>query len=136
RQVWIITNNQAVRIDPRTNEPGQRIPVNSSISAIAVGGGLVWVAAPQEGVLWRIEPGPDPVSRTIDVGVGVDFVAYGAGAAWTANYVDGHVTRVDPATKKVTDRARIGAAQALAAGEGSAWVSTAGATAAGTLPED
>ena len=40
-----------------------------------------------------------------------------------------------PATNAVTERVRIGAAQALAAGAGSAWVSTAGATAAGTLPE-
>jgi branched-chain amino acid transport system substrate-binding protein len=95
----------------------------------------VWVTAEQEGLLWRIEPGPSPVTRSIDVGVGVTYVAYGAGAVWTANYIDGIVTRVDPATARVTSRARIGAAQALAAGAGSAWVSTAGAAAAGTLPD-
>jgi ABC-type branched-subunit amino acid transport system substrate-binding protein len=137
REVWFLHGNRAVRIDPLTNEPAQRIAIGSpDPSAIAVGGGKVWVAASQEGLLWRIEPGPGPVTRSIDVGVGVDYVAYGAGAVWTANYVDGHVTRVDPETSKVTARARIGAAQALAAGAGSAWVSTAGATAAGTLPED
>jgi ABC-type branched-subunit amino acid transport system substrate-binding protein/DNA-binding beta-propeller fold protein YncE len=137
REVWFLEGNRAVRIDPQTNSTGQRIAVGSpDPSAIAVGGGKVWVAASEEGLLWRIEPGPGPLTRSIDVGVGVDYVAYGAGSAWTANYVDGRVTRVDPETAKVTARARIGAAQALAADAGSAWVSTAGATAAGTLPED
>ena len=73
--------------------------------------------------------------RSIDVGVGVNYVAFGAGAAWAANYVDGTVSRVDPGTTKVTAQSPIGAAQALAAGAGSAWVSTAGGTAAGTLPD-
>ena len=135
-EIWVLDGQAAVRIDPRTNKPGQRVEIGSPVlSAIAVGGGYVWVTAEQDGLLWRIEPGPDPASRSIDVGVGVTYVAYGAGAAWTANYVDGIVTRVDPAKARVTSRTRIGAAQALAAGAGSAWVSTAGATAAGTLPD-
>ena len=135
--VWFLEDNEAVRIDPRTNKTTERIAVGSPApSAIAVGDGTVWVTAPQEGLLWRIEPGPGPVTRSIDVGVGVEYVAYGAGAVWTANYVDGRLTRVDPATAKVTARARIGAAQALAASAGAAWVSTAGAPAAGTLPQN
>ena len=135
-EIWVLDGQAAVRIDPRTNKPGQRVEIGSPVlSAIAVGGGYVWVTAEQDGLLWRIEPGPDPASRSIDVGVGVTYVAYGAGAVWTANYVDGIVTRVDPAKARVTSRTRIGAAQALAAGAGSAWVSTAGAAAAGTLPD-
>jgi ABC-type branched-subunit amino acid transport system substrate-binding protein/DNA-binding beta-propeller fold protein YncE len=135
-EVWAGVGQAAVRIDPQTNKPGQEIEIGSPApSAIAVGGGYVWLTAEQEGLLWRIEPGPDPATRSIDVGVGVTYVAYGAGAVWTANYVDGIVTRVDPAKARVTSRTRIGAAQALAAGAGSAWVSTAGAAAAGTLPD-
>ena len=65
-------------------------------------------------------------TRTIDVGAGVTYLAFGAGAVWTANYVDGTVSRIDPETNTVTARIPIGAAQALAAGAGSAWVSTAG----------
>ena len=99
-----------------------------------MGAGKIWVTAQQEGVVWRIEPGPSPVTSTIDVGVGVTYIAFGAGAVWTANYVDGTVTRIDPDTNHVTARIPIGAAQALAAGAGSAWVSTAGRSRAGTLP--
>jgi ABC-type branched-subunit amino acid transport system substrate-binding protein/DNA-binding beta-propeller fold protein YncE len=134
--VWLMGGSEVRRIDPATNRLGKPIRVGSPApSAIAVGGGSVWVAAEQEGLLWKIEPGPAPVTRSIDVGVGVTYVAYGDGAVWTANYVDGMLTRVDPRTARVTARVRIGAAQSLAAGAGAAWVSTAGATARGTLPE-
>ena len=48
--------------------------------------------------------------------------------------LDGTVARIDPATNAVAAETPIGAVQSLAAGAGSAWVSTAGATRAGTLP--
>ena len=135
--VWFLDGREVIRIDPRTNKPGQRISVGSpSPASIAVGGGMVWVVAEQEGVLWRVEPGPGPVTRSIDVGVGATYVAYGAGAVWTANFRDGRLTRVDPRTGAVEGRTPIGAAQSLAAGAGSAWVSTAGRVAAGPLPAD
>jgi ABC-type branched-subunit amino acid transport system substrate-binding protein/DNA-binding beta-propeller fold protein YncE len=133
--VWVIGGPGVMRIDPRTNRVGERIPIGSqSPSGIAVGGGSVWVTAEEEGLVWRIEPGPDPSTRTIDVGTGVTYIAYGAGAVWTANYIDGVVSRIDPRTNAVTDRIPIGAAQALAAGAGSVWVSTAGGTPDGSLP--
>jgi branched-chain amino acid transport system substrate-binding protein len=134
--VWLLIDDTVVQIDPRTNRLGQRIRIGSpAATAIAVGAGSVWATAEQEGVVWRIDPGPNPVTRTIDVGVGVTYIAFGAGAVWTANYVDGVVTRIDPSTNTVTDRVPVGAAQALAAGPGSAWVSTAGRPSAGGLPE-
>ena len=113
---------------------GRTIPVGASnLMGVAVGGGSVWAAADQEGVVWRIIPERSPVTRTIDVGRGVTFVTFGEGAAWTGNYVDGTVARVDPGTSKVTARASVGAPQALAAGAGSAWVSVAGETTEGAL---
>ena len=78
-------------------------------------------------------PGRDPVSRSIDVGVGVDFLAFDAGAIWTANYSDGTVSRIDSSTNAV-EATPVGAVQGLAAGEGTAWVSTAGATSADGAP--
>jgi ABC-type branched-subunit amino acid transport system substrate-binding protein len=131
--VWALVGNSVVRINPRTNRPGQRIRLTTPApTAIAVGAGKVWVTAEQEGVVWRIEPGPSPVARTIPVGVGVTYIAYGAGALWTANYLDGTVSRIDPVTNDVT-HIPVNAAQALAAGAGSAWVSSAGGAEPGTL---
>ena len=56
------------------------------------------------------------------------------GRVWVGNYLDGTVSRVDPGTNAVVAETPIGAIQSLAAGAGSAWVSTAGTTRAGTLP--
>ena len=55
------------------------------------------------------------------------------GALWAANFLDGTVSRIDAVTNKVT-HIPVDAAQALAAGAGSAWVSSAGGAKPGTLP--
>ena len=72
--------------------------------------------------------------KPIDVGVGVGYIAFGDGAIWTANYMDGTVSRIDPRTNAVTARVPVGPPQALAVGEGSAWVGVAGAAREGALP--
>jgi ABC-type branched-subunit amino acid transport system substrate-binding protein len=136
--VWVIDADDPVAvtpIDPRTNHVGRSIRVGAqNLSAVAVGGGYVWASAEGDGLVWRIEPGRNPITRTIDVGVGVTFLAYEAGAVWAANYSDGTVARIDVRTNEV-EATPVGAVQGLAAGEGSAWVSTAGATLADGLPQ-
>ena len=84
--------------------------------------------------MWRIDPGPHPVTRSIDTGAGVSFITFGDGMVWAANWVDGKVSRIDPHTNAVTATVPIGASQAIAAGEGSVWVSVAGAASNGALP--
>jgi ABC-type branched-subunit amino acid transport system substrate-binding protein/DNA-binding beta-propeller fold protein YncE len=135
--VWFLSweDRSVRRLDPRNNRVAERIPLGSHfLRGIAVGAGSVWVTARDEGLLWRIEPERPPSTRTIDVGVGATYVAFGDGAVWTGNYVDGVVSRIAPRTNRVTARVRVGAAQALAAGAGSAWVGVAGAPGDGTLP--
>jgi ABC-type branched-subunit amino acid transport system substrate-binding protein len=136
--VWFIDADDTVAvtpIDPRTNRVGRPIRVGAqNLSALAVGGGYVWASAQGDGLVWRIEPGRIPITRTIDVGVGVTFLAYDAGAIWAANYSDGTVARIDVRTNEVA-ATPVGAVQGLAAGAGSAWVSTAGATLADGLPQ-
>ena len=133
--VWVISGENTIsQIDPRTNRMRKAIELGSNrLFGIAVGGGAVW-ATSEEGVLWRVEPGPSSIERTIEVGAGVRHVAFGDGAVWVANWNDSTVSRVDPATNQVTARVPVGAAQALAAGAGSAWVSVAGGSRSGVLP--
>jgi YVTN family beta-propeller protein len=133
--VWVISGlNTISRIDPRTNRMRKAIELGSNrLFGIAVGGGAVW-ATSEEGVLWRVEPGQPPIERTIEVGAGVRYVAFGDRAVWVANWNDSTVSRVDPATNQVAARVSVGAAQALAAGAGSAWVSVAGGSRSGVLP--
>ena len=136
--VWFISGDDTLAvtpIDPSTNRVGRPIRVGAqSLSAVAVGGGYVWASAEGDGLVWRIEPGRDPIMRTINVGVGVTFLAYDAGAIWAANYGHGTVSRIDVKTDDV-ESTPVGAVQGLAAGEGSAWVSSAGATWADGLPQ-
>jgi ABC-type branched-subunit amino acid transport system substrate-binding protein/streptogramin lyase/predicted Ser/Thr protein kinase len=133
--VWFVSGNSVTRIDARTNRPGQTIEsLSNELEGIAVGAGSVWATAGVEGLVWRFEPGPNPVARSLDVGAGSGFIAFGEGAVWVANYSDGTVSRIDPGTNKVTSRRPIGPVQALAVGEGAAWVTVAGAARDGTLP--
>ena len=134
--VWVVNENSVTRINARTNRPGQMIQSGSNqLEGIAVGAGSVWATAgAAEGLVWRFEPGPEPTARSIDVGSGAGFIAFGAGAVWVANYSDGTVSRIDPRTNRVTSRISIGPVQALAVGEGVAWVTLAGAARDGTLP--
>jgi ABC-type branched-subunit amino acid transport system substrate-binding protein/predicted Ser/Thr protein kinase len=136
--VWFVdaADTRAVRrINPATNRPGQTVSLGTqNLSAVAVGGGYVWASAEGDGVVWRIEPGRPPVTRTIEVGVGVTFLAHDTGAIWAANYLRGTVSRIEIETSEV-ESSPVGAVQSLAAGLGSAWVSTAGATSADGMPE-
>jgi hypothetical protein len=136
--VWFISadDTRAVtRIDPSTNRLGRKIPVSAqNLSAVAVGAGHVWATAEGDGVVWQIDPGRPPVARDIEVGVGTRFLSFGAGAIWTANYFDGTVSRIDVTTGDV-ESSSVRAVQSLAAGEGSAWVSSAAATSTDGLPQ-
>ena len=129
RSVWVLNSENTVsRINPATNRPTRPIGVAStSLTDIAVGGGAAWVAAPFEGVVWRIDVSPRVVMRTIDVGVGVDHVAFGGGSLWATNSLRGTVLRIDPATNRVTATIAVGnTPRNVAVGEGAIWVTVAG----------
>ena len=135
--VWFVDADRpaVTQIDPRTNRVGQTISTGANVLlGIAVGAGSVWATGENEGLVWRIDPGPHPVTRSIDTGAGVSFITFGDGMVWAANFVDGKVSRIDPHTNAVTATVPIGASQAIAAGEGSVWVSVAGAASNGALP--
>ena len=136
--VWFISGDDTravTRIDPSTNRVGQTIRAGAqNLSGVAVGAGHVWATAEADGVVWRIDPGRPPLLRTFEVGVGARFLSFGAGAIWTANYIDGTVSHIDVETGDV-ESSSVRAVQSLAAGEGSAWVSSAAATAADGLPQ-
>ena len=134
--VWFVDGN-SVRQDRRADEPAgpdDRVRVDRARGhrgrrRLGLGHGRaprVWSGA--------FEPGPDATAQSIDVGSGSGFIAFGAGAVWVANYTDGTVSRIDPRTNRVTSRRPIGPVQALAVGEGAAWVTVAGASRDGTLP--
>jgi DNA-binding SARP family transcriptional activator/ABC-type branched-subunit amino acid transport system substrate-binding protein/streptogramin lyase len=124
--VWALgLDSTLVRLDER----GRPIQVAANtLSAVAVGAGAVWAAAPYDGIVWRIDPEPRLVQRTIDVGKGVTDVAYGLGSVWALNSLRGTLSRIDPRTNRVTATARLGnTPRQLAVGAGGVWASVAGA---------
>ena len=141
--VWALgLDSSLARIDPATASVDKRIRVAANtLSAIAVGAGAVWAAAPYDGTVWRVDPEPRLVQRTIDVGAGVTDVAYGLGSVWALNSLRGTVSRIDPETNRVVKKVALGnTPRQLAVGAGGVWVTVAGAAgapvaAAGELPK-
>ena len=141
--VWTLgLDSSLARIDPATAAVDKRIRVAANtLSAIAVGAGAVWAAAPYDGTVWRVDPEPRVVQRTIDVGTGVTDVAYGLGSVWALNSLRGTVSRIDPETNRVVAKVALGnTPRQIAVGAGGVWVTVAGAAgapvaAAGEVPE-
>jgi branched-chain amino acid transport system substrate-binding protein len=136
--VWVLDGEttEVLRIDPRTNEVGERIELaTEGLTGLALGAGSVWVTDLGQGLLWRIEPGPDPITRSIDVGFGVTAVAFGGGAVWVTNFVEDELIQVDVETNKVVKRIPLaGTPPSVAVDDEITWVSIAGAPRGETLP--
>jgi DNA-binding SARP family transcriptional activator/ABC-type branched-subunit amino acid transport system substrate-binding protein len=116
-----------VRIDPRTNEVAQKIEIAAeSLTAPAVGAGVVWLADPAGGSVWRVDPGPDPLLRQVTLDVGVRSLAFGRGALWATNEVANKVYRIDPGTNRARVVSRTVAPQRVAVGDGAVWVTALG----------
>jgi branched-chain amino acid transport system substrate-binding protein len=131
--VWALgLDSSLARIDPVTASVDKRIRVAANtLSAVAVGAGAVWAAAPYDGTVWRVDPGPRLIQRTIDVGAGVTDVAYGRGSVWALNSLRGTVSRIDPATNRVAATVRLGnTPRQIAVGSAGVWVTVAGAAGA------
>lgn len=120
-----------VKIDARTNEVVDTIPLRDA-GDIAAGGGALWVTSYEgrEGVIRRIDPATDRLVATIPVGRDPINVDFGLDAVWvTLNYsVDppaGAVVRVDAMTNEVIAKIPIdhGWPRDMAIGEGAVWVS-------------
>jgi DNA-binding SARP family transcriptional activator/DNA-binding beta-propeller fold protein YncE len=122
--VWVSSCCSVVtRIHPATNTVAAVL--EGFGGPIAAGLGGVWLAAAEEGLLWRIEPSDrrraNFPTRTIGVGPNPLGVAVGEGSVWVANG-DGTVTRVDPSSYETTT-IEIGRSLAgIAAGDGAVWV--------------
>ena len=71
--------NSITRVNPRSGQPGQQIPVGSGPTAIAFGLGSVWVANGLDSTVSRVDPGTDAVAATIPVGDSPDALAVAGG---------------------------------------------------------
>jgi len=122
--VWVSSCCSVLtRIDPGANAVAAVL--EGFGGPIAAGFGAVWLAAADDGLVWRIESSDrrraNFPSRTIGVGPHPLGVAVGEGSVWVANG-DGTVSRIDPSSFEATT-IRVGSnLTGIAAGEGAVWV--------------
>jgi hypothetical protein len=136
--VWMVTESKGgafdtlARIDPRSNNVTDEIPLGHSGGGVAVGGGAVWVSAPEDGVLLQVDPRSRKVVAEVDGLAQPTIVAAGLGAVWVQSGTwsdhpegDGSITRVDPDKMKIVARVQLdempGQPGDIAVGGGQVW---------------
>jgi YVTN family beta-propeller protein len=101
-----------------------QLPLANRPSAVAAGGGFIWVASEEDGALSRIDPealdGPIP---SVHVGPSAAGVAYGEGSVWVTSSEERAVVQLDPDTLTELQRFPVGNGPgAIAVGEQAVWV--------------
>jgi len=124
-RVWVaLDDGRLVLVDRRTRSVERTLELGRSASAVAVGGGAVWIADAVDGTVSRVLSRPLQFVARIEVGRAPGGLAFGAGSVWVANRADGTVSRIDPRTNTVTATIRIGRRpEELVFAGGLVWVS-------------
>ena len=97
-------------------------------SAVAEGGGSVWVVNAGDSTVYRYNPGTfleGPIGRA-SVARRSTAIAYGHGFAWVTSETDDVVTRIHPATRGLLQIPVGDRPVGVAVGEGAVWVANAG----------
>ena len=112
------------RLGAMTGHVVQQLDPSSGGSAIAVGGGAVWLTDTEGDNVTRVDP--SGLVTPIPVGNGPTGVAFGYGDVWVADSLDNAVVRINPTTRGMT-KIPVGTSPAgVAVGEGSVWVADSG----------
>ena len=99
-----------------------QLTVGTRPTAIATGGGFLWVTSETDGTLSRV----DSESRTTEsvrVGESADGVAYGGKSIWVTDGEERTLVQVDPESLRIVQTIGVGnGPRAIAVGEGAVWV--------------
>ena len=122
------TTGRLVRIDSRTNEVTETIPVGNGPNAVAVGPTGVWVTNRSDGTVWRIDPRTNSVSlKTSAHGKPTDLAVTDTRTFVVNGPQDANITVIDGATGR--EENVIGpnggfqqGSAAIAADEGTIWL--------------
>jgi YVTN family beta-propeller protein len=80
----VVRGNTVVAIDPSTGHVVAEFPVGQTPTAVAVGGGAVWVLNADDQTISRIDPESKAV-KTFGIGATPTDLGAGAGGVWIAN---------------------------------------------------
>lgn len=131
--LWVIADARGTvaRIDPVANAVVAEFHTDPGASDLAFGEGALWVANPEKNTVTRVNPHTNLIVKSIPVAGGPVALAAGEGGIWTWNRTDGSLSRINAKENKVeaTIKPGLGSGDArITAGEGSIWISRAGAT--------
>ena len=129
--VWMFTDRRGTlsRIDPVQNLVVAEFRVYADCSTVVFGEAALWLVCPVENRVLRVDPKTNLVDKSIEVSAAPIALALGESSVWVLCEREGKVERIDPKTNKVSKTIELGAPAmggAIAFGEGSVWVSTAG----------
>lgn len=139
--IWMVTEGESAvfdslaRIDPETEKVVATIPLGHQGSSVAATDDVVWVTAPDDGLLIRVDPASNQVAAEVTGLEAPNFVAAGEEGVWVLSGTnsersggDGSVTRIDSETNTVASTILIdedaGQAGDIAVGGGFAWART------------
>ena len=134
-RAWALTSDRSlVPVGERGGTGDAPIDASPGASALAVGGGALWVSDAGAGELLRIDPADPAARRKIAVGAGAGEVAYGDGAAWVLDPARGRALRIDGESGSVTGAVAVGGTPRDVAVSGDdVWVSVAPSSSADTV---
>jgi YVTN family beta-propeller protein len=99
-----------------------QVPLPNRPSAVATGGGYIWVASEEDGTVSRIDP-RTYAAQTLSIGGSAAGVAYGGGSVWVADTDERTVVQIDSDGLKPVQRIPVGNGPGpIAAGEQAVWV--------------
>jgi YVTN family beta-propeller protein len=109
-------------IDAEGNGIASQVKLGSAPSAIAAGGGFVWVASDADETVSRLDPTARTV-QTLTLGGDPGGVAYGSGSLWVTNREERGLVQINPETSAVVQTITVGNGPgALAVGKDAVWV--------------
>ncbi len=111
--LWVLGRRQGrdqlIRVDLRNGRVLRRVSpsgLSGNVQGLVFGGGFLWLADPDKGLLYRIDPASGGV-RSVDLGGFVVRPVYGMGSVWACADPEGDdakMLRVDPRTLRAESR--------------------------------
>jgi YVTN family beta-propeller protein len=122
--IWVanVLDGTVTRLE-RDRNRATTIDTGADPTALAAGGGSVWVADGEGRNVSQIDPTSNKIVQRIGVGGQPMALAFGAGALWVAMPLEGEIARVDVAGGARPRPVRLGGSPAaVAVGAGAVWV--------------
>jgi DNA-binding beta-propeller fold protein YncE len=95
-------------IDPRRNALVDAIPLGTRPSALALGGGYLWVASVDDATLLEIDPRSHEIVKTIGLPTSVDWLATDGKTVWAIRGFTRRVIELDAGSGDVVRTLRLG----------------------------